>query len=83
MRKCFGATTSWHQILVTIANAFVIQIEPDSTLALYNLGVLRMRQERLAEASSWLERAVASDPEFEDARRHLETVQRALENSDP
>ena len=51
--------------------AEVLEFEPDSPLALHNLGILRAGEGRMDEALDLIGRAVGADPASADARCNL------------
>jgi Flp pilus assembly protein TadD len=55
-----------------------VALEPGNSRAHSDLGLILAMQGRLDEAAVHLERAIALDPQAQDARRNLAVVQQRL-----
>jgi len=65
------------------AFAHVLRLDDENVIALKSLADMSERQQRYADAESWLRRLVSVDRSNEEAREQLERVEAALKNEAP
>jgi hypothetical protein len=65
------------------AFAHVLRLDDENVIALKSLADISERQQRYADAETWLRRLVSVDRSNEEAREQLERVEAALKNEPP